>query len=68
MKVLIIVAATILAGGCATVTFNGQDLARMGTTTAIVAIATALILADDEDDPVDKHSRCPSCPPATPID
>lgn len=68
MKVLITAAAMALTSGCASVRINGQDLARMTATTAIVAIAAALILTDDEDGPADKHSRCPSCPPATPID
>lgn len=53
-----------LLGGCATVTFNGQDVARAGAASAIVAIAAAILLAEDGES-ADQHQRCPSCPPST---
>lgn len=67
MRVLTVALALGL-GGCASVSLNGQDVARMTATTAIVAIAAALILSEDKDDAADKHSRCPSCPHFEPVE
>jgi hypothetical protein len=67
MRVLTAVLALGL-GGCASVTFNGQDIGRVTAASAIVAIGAALIFAEDEDDDADKHSRCPSCPPFEPVE
>lgn len=66
MKALVALAA-IASSGCASLTLNGQDVARLTATTAIAAIAAAVILAGDEDE-ADKHSRCPACPPIVPAD
>lgn len=66
MKAIIACAALAL-GGCSTVTFNGQDIARLTAATAIAAIAAAILIESEKDD-ADKHSRCPSCPPFEPVD
>lgn len=53
-----------MLGGCASVTLNGQDLARAGAASIILVVA-ASVLAGDETESADQHQRCPGCPPST---